>query len=57
VIDLGCVLQVEVTSLENERGGKAVVTFGPVELDPSIRVTIDNILGSGGSKFPVTLRD
>jgi len=34
-----------------------VVTLGPVELDPSVRVTLDNILGGGGTKFPVILMD
>ena len=35
--------------------GKATAEFGPVALKPSVRQTLEYILGSGGSKFQVTV--
>ena len=31
--------------------------FGPIELDPQVRTTLDNIIGTGGTKFPIVLSD
>ncbi len=40
---------------EDEATGTAVGEFGPVELDPSARQTLEQVLGTGGSQFPVTI--
>ncbi len=35
--------------------GCAYGEFGPIELDPSARQTLEYVLGTGGSQFPVSL--
>jgi len=42
---------------EEETGASGIANgeFGPIELDPSARQTIEQVLGTGGSQFPVTI--
>lgn len=40
---------------EKRLTGKAFGEFGPVELDPSAKQTLEKLLGTGGTHFPVTL--
>lgn len=35
--------------------GEAFAEFGPVTVEPSARQSLEYILGSGGSRFPVTI--
>ena len=42
---------------ESETGASGIAygEFGPVQLDPSARQTLEQVLGTGGSQFPVTI--
>lgn len=40
---------------EDQYHGKAYGEFGPIELDPSARQTLEYVLGTGGSQFPITV--
>lgn len=42
---------------ESESGASGIAygEFGPIELDPSARQTLEQVLGTGGSQFPVTI--
>ena len=55
--DVACKIKVELTPLEDEEDweGTAIAEFGPVALEPSMRQMLEYILGSGGSKFQVTI--
>lgn len=54
--DVGCKIRVEVEPLDDEiYEGKAIAEFGPVTVEPSARQSLEYILGSGGSRFPVTI--
>jgi len=51
--DIGCKIKVEATPVDcdDDEGatGTAFGEFGPVELDPSARQTLEQVLGTGGS--------
>jgi hypothetical protein len=51
--DIGCVVRVMTTPIEPESesgaSGIAYGEFGPIELDPSARQTLEQVLGTGGS--------
>jgi len=51
--DIGCLIRVKATPFEEE--GVAYGEFGPVELDPAARQTLEYNMGTGGSHFPVTV--
>lgn len=54
--DVGCKIRVEVIPMEEDiYEGNAVAEFGPVTVEPSARQSLEYILGSGGSRFPVTI--
>lgn len=54
--DVGCKIKVEVEPLDEELyEGIATAEFGPVSVEPSARQSLEYILGSGGSRFPVTI--
>ena len=54
--DVGCKIRVEVEPLDDEiYDGIALAEFGPVTVEPSARQSLEYILGSGGSRFPVTI--
>lgn len=53
--DIGSLIEIEVSPQEEGFKGKATIYFGPVILDPQIKVTLEGILAAGGSKFPITL--
>jgi hypothetical protein len=54
--DVGCKIRVEVIPMEEELyEGNAIAEFGPVTVEPSARQSLEYILGSGGSRFPVTI--
>ena len=53
--DIGSILEVEVTPQEEGFKGNAIISFGPVALDPTVRGTLEGILAAGGSKFPINL--
>lgn len=42
---------------ESETGASGIAygEFGPIELDPSARQTLEQVLGTGGSQFPVSI--
>ena len=40
---------------ETGAGGLAFGQFGPVELDPQAKQTLEQVLGTGGSQFPVSI--
>lgn len=42
---------------ESESGASGIAfgEFGPIELDPSARQTLEQVLGTGGSQFPVNI--
>jgi chromosome segregation ATPase len=54
--DVGCKIRVEAEPLDDEvYEGKVLAEFGPVTVEPSARQSLEYILGSGGSRFPVTI--
>ena len=54
--DIGCKIRVEAQPDEDDQfTGLAYGEFGPIELDPSARQTLEYVLGTGGSQFPVSL--
>ena len=53
--DIGATIELEVTPQEEGFKGCAVITFGPISLDPNVKVTLEGILAAGGSKFPINL--
>ena len=54
--DLGCKIRVEVTPVDADAyHGTACGEFGPIALDPAARQTLEYVLGTGGSQFPVTV--
>ena len=55
--DIGYTLKIEVTPLEEDQKGIAIVNYGPIRLDPNVRSTLENILAAGGSRFPIQLVD
>ncbi len=40
---------------KEEKDGSGEVIFGPIRIDASIKKTLENILGVGGSKFPIVI--
>ena len=55
--DLSATIKIEVTSLEDDQFGTAIVEYGPIRLDPTTRMTLEGILSTGGSKFPINVCD
>ncbi|CDW77286.1 UNKNOWN [Stylonychia lemnae] len=54
--DIGCKIRIEATPQdEDSYQGKAFGEFGPIELDPSARQTLEYVLGTGGSQFPISV--
>ena len=54
--DVGWKIKVEVIPMEEDLyEGNAYAEFGPVTVEPSARQSLEYILGSGGSRFPVTI--
>lgn len=54
--DVGCKIKVVVEPLDDEvYEGTATAEFGPVTVEPKARQSLEYILGSGGSRFPVTV--
>ena len=52
--DIGSIVKIEISPLENRvYNGTLEVLYGPIELDPSLKYTMENILTSGCSKFRV----
>ena len=54
--DIGCTIRVEATpitddsdDLDQSHRGTAYGQFGPVELDPSARLNLEQVLTSGGA--------
>ena len=40
---------------EADATGTACGEFGPIELDPQAKQSLESVLGTGGSQFPVSL--
>ena len=54
--DVGCSIQVQAHPLDqDEAEGIAFGQFGPIELDPQAKQTLEQVLGTGGSQFPVSI--
>ena len=55
--DIGCCIRVEAIPIDEDLYmGRAYGEFGPIELDPSARQTLEYVLGTGGSQFPVNVK-
>lgn len=50
-LDIGSSIKVKVTPTEPGEVGEAIVTFGPIVMDPNQKSTLKNIMKSGGAKF------
>ena len=52
---MGCKIIVEVTPADDEDDyeGTAVAEFGPVDIEPNAKQSLEYIIGSGGTRFPV----
>lgn len=53
--DIGCWIWVEAVPLEDGFIGTANAEIGPITIEPSQKKSLDYILGSGGTWFPVTI--
>ena len=55
--DVGFKIVVEISPMDedDELEGTGIAEFGPVNLEPSSKKSLEYILGSGGSRFPVTI--
>lgn len=53
--DVGCVIRVEATPNEDGFNGTAFAEFGPVTVEPATKKSLEYILGSGSSQFPVSI--
>jgi hypothetical protein len=53
--DVGCVIRVEAKAIEDDFQGTAFAEFGPVTVDPATKKSLEYILGSGSSQFPVSI--
>ena len=53
--DIGSTIELEVFPQEEGFKGTAIVSFGPILLESSIKMILEGILASGGSKFPINL--
>ena len=53
--DIGCWIWVEAVPLEDGYIGTSIAEFGPITIEPSQKQSLDYILGSGGTWFPVTI--
>ena len=57
--DVGCQIQVHARPIDTEEEtgayGEAFGQFGPIDLDPSAKQTLEQVLGTGGSQFPVSI--
>lgn len=53
--DIGCIIRVEAKPLEEGYIGTAYAEFGPVTVEPATKKSLEYILGSGSSQFPVTI--
>jgi len=53
--DVGCKIIVEVSpiDLDDVYDGTAVAEFGPVDIEPNAKQSLEYIIGSGGTWFPV----
>ena len=55
--DISCTIKVEATPIDDDfYKGTALAQYGPVTPEPSQRQSLENILGTGGCRFPVSLR-
>ena len=54
-MDLGCIIKVRAEPLDPDYTGIAYGQFGPVQLDASARQHVEQIIGAGGSQFPITV--
>ena len=50
-LDIGSSIKVKIAATEPGELGEAMVTFGPIEMDPNQKNTLKNIIKSGGAKF------
>jgi hypothetical protein len=50
-LDIGAKIRVKVIPTEPDEIGEAVVTFGPILMDPSQKASLKNVIKSGGAKF------
>lgn len=56
--DIGSTVKIEISPIDNRVfNGTLEVFYGPIELDPSLKYTMENILTSGCSKFRVKTND
>ena len=55
--DMGCTIKVEVHLKETMKiySGVAEILYGPIEIEPNLKYTLENILAIGGSKFPIKI--
>lgn len=53
-LDIGCNVLVDIIPMAEEgEDGSATVEFGPINLDPGMKKTLQGIIRSGGTKFVV----
>lgn len=53
--DIGCIIRVEAKAIEDDFQGTAYAEFGPVTVEPATKKSLEYILGSGSSQFPVSI--
>ena len=53
--DIGCTIRVQAKPLEEGYQGTAYAEFGPVTVEPATKKSLEYILGSGSSQFPVSI--
>ncbi|CAI2362673.1 unnamed protein product [Moneuplotes crassus] len=53
--DVGCIIRVEATAMEDHYEGTVYAEFGPVTVEPATKKSLEYILASGSSQFPVSV--
>jgi hypothetical protein len=53
--DVGCIIRVEAAAIEDDYEGSAHAEFGPVTVEPATKKSLEYILASGSSQFPVSI--
>lgn len=53
--DVGWIIRVEAAAIEDNYEGTAYAEFGPVTVEPATKKSLEYILASGSSQFPVTI--
>ena len=53
--DIGSIIKITISSENSHKKGKCLINVGPIKIDPNVSSTVESILNTGGTKFPISL--